>query len=136
MKIKVEVDTSGLNFDTGAIEKAISRELENTAHKVERQAKELVPIDTGALRSSISTSGGGLKYDITASTSYARYIEDGTSPHVITGNPYLTWDGQENGPVKSVNHPGNRAYKYMETACDAQTEGLDNRVAEAIDKVL
>lgn len=134
--IKVEVDTSGLNIDIGAINRAISKELDDTAHKVERQAKELVPIDTGALRSSISTSGGGLDYSITASTPYAKYIEDGTRPHVITGNPYLIWDGQINGPVKSVNHPGNRAYKYMETACDTQTEGIDDRIAEAIDKVL
>lgn len=134
--IKVEVDTSGLNIDIGAINRAISNELDDTAHKVERQAKELVPIDTGALRSSISTSGGGLDYSITASTPYAKYIEDGTRPHVITGNPYLIWDGQINGPVKSVNHPGNRAYKYMETACDTQTEGIDDRIAEAIDRVL
>lgn len=134
--LKIEVDTSGLNLAIGAISKAVANELDDTAHKVERQAKELVPIDTGALRSSISTSGGGLDYSITASTPYAKYIEDGTSPHVITGNPYLRWDGQINGPVKSVNHPGNRAYKYMETACDTQTQGLDDRIAEAIGKVL
>ena len=133
---KIEVDTSGLNLAIGAINKAVANELDDTAHKVERQAKELVPIDTGALRSSISTSGGGLDYSITASTPYAKYIEDGTRPHVITGNPYLIWDGQINGPVKSVNHPGNRAYKYMETACDTQTQGLDDRVAEAIIRVL
>ena len=134
--LKIEVDTSGLNLAIGAINKAVANELDDTAHKVERQAKELVPIDTGALRSSISTSGGGLDYSITASTPYAKYIEDGTSPHVITGNPYLRWDGQINGPVKSVNHPGNRAYKYMETACDTQTQGLEDRVAEAIVRVL
>lgn len=133
---KIEVDTSGLNLAIGAINKAVANELDDTAHKVERQAKELVPIDTGALRSSISTSGGGLDYSITASTPYAKYIEDGTRPHVITGNPYLVWDGQINGPVKSVNHPGNRAYKYMETACDTQTQGLDDRIAAAIIRVL
>lgn len=133
---KIDVDTSGLNLAIGAINNAVANELDDTAHKVERQAKELVPIDTGALRSSISTSGGGLDYSITASTPYAKYIEDGTKPHVITGNPYLIWDGQINGPVKSVNHPGNRAYKYMETACDTQTQGLDDRVAEAIIRVL
>lgn len=136
MKLKVEVDTSNFKIDINAIEKAVSKELEDTAHKVERQAKELVPVDTGALRSSIDTSGNNLTYDITASTEYARHIEYGTKPHTIKGNPYLVWDGQINGPVTSVNHPGNRAYKYMETACDTQTEGLDDRVAEAIDRVL
>lgn len=134
--LKIDVDTSGLNLAIGAINKAVANELDDTAHKVERQAKELVPIDTGALRSSISTSGGGLDYSITASTPYAKYIEDGTRPHIITGNPYLIWDGQIDGPVKSVNHPGNRAYKYMETACDTQTQGLDDRIAEAIIRVL
>lgn len=136
MNLKIEVDTSGINIDTGAIKQAISKELEDTAHKVERTAKELVPVDKGVLKNSIVTFGNGLYFTITASTFYARYIEDGTSPHVITGNPYLRWDGQINGPVKSVNHPGNRAYKYMETACDTQTEGLENRVADAIERVL
>ena len=136
MNIRIEVDTSDFDIDISDIEKAISRELENTAHKIERQAKELVPVDTGALRSSIHTSGSGLKYDITASTPYARHIEYGTKPHTIEGNPYLRWDGQINGPVESVYHPGNRAYKYMETACDAQVDGIDDRIAKAIDKAL
>ena len=134
--LKVDVDTSGLNFAIGAINKAISAELDKTAHKIEGMAKELVPIETGALRASIKVSGGGLDYDITANTDYARHIEYGTSPHVITGNPYLIWDGQINGPVESVNHPGNQPYVYMETACQVYTKGLDDRIAEAIKKVL
>jgi hypothetical protein len=136
MKLNIEVDTSGLNFAIGAIKQAISEELEDAAHKVERTAKELVPVDTGALRSSIATSGGGFDYTITASTPYAKYIEDGTRPHIINGNPYLVWDGQIYDSITSVNHPGNRAYKYMETACDTHTEDIDDRIAEAISKVL
>lgn len=134
MNIRVEVDLSGLNLNIGAIEGAVSNELEDTSHKVERQAKELVPVKTGKLRSSINTSGGGLSYEIGTNVEYSAYIEDGTSPHTIEGNDYLYWGGGH--PVRSVNHPGNKAYKYMETACDTQTEGLDDRIAEAIDKVL
>ena len=136
MNLKIEVDTSRFKIDLDGIEKAISRELEDTAHKIERQAKELVPVDTGKLRSSIDASGSGMKYEITASTPYARHIEYGTRPHVITGNPDLVWEGQINGPVHMVHHPGNKAYKYMETACDAQVDGIDDRIAKAIDKAL
>ena len=41
MKINVEIDTSRCKIDTNSVEKAISRELEDTAHKIERTAKEM-----------------------------------------------------------------------------------------------
>lgn len=133
MNINVEVDLSKLNLDTGAIENVISKELEDTSNKIERTAKELVPVDTGDLKNSITAKGGGLKYEITADTYYAAYIEDGTKPHTIEGNPYLLIDGKA---VRSVEHPGNKAYKYMETAYDTHIDGIEDRIAEAIDKVL
>lgn len=133
MNINVEVDLSKLNLDTGAIENVISKELEDTSNKIERTAKELVPVDTGDLKNSITAKGGGLKYEITADTDYAAYIEYGTKPHTIEGNPYLSIDGNA---VRSVEHPGNKAYKYMETAYDTHIDGIEDRIAEAIDKVL
>ena len=135
MNIRMEVDTSKLNFDADKVNKAVSQELEKTAHRIERQAKELAPIDTGELRRSIVTEGSGLDYEIGTNLEYSEYIEDGTSPHIINGNPYLYWEGASH-PVRSVNHPGNRAYLYMETACDTQTEDIEDRIAEIIDKLL
>lgn len=135
MNIRMEVDTSKLNLDSDKVNKAVSQELEKTAHRIERQAKELAPIDTGELRRSITTEGSGLDYEISTNLEYSEYIEDGTSPHIINGNPYLYWEGASH-PVRSVNHPGNKAYLYMETACDTQTEDIENRIAEIIDKLL
>ena len=135
MNIRMEVDTSKLNLDADKINKAVSQEIEKTAHRIERQAKELAPIDTGELRRSITTEGSGLDYEISTNLEYSEYIEDGTSPHIINGNPYLYWEGASH-PVRSVNHPGNRAYLYMETACDTQTEDIEDRIAEIIDKLL
>lgn len=43
---------------------------------------------------------------------YGIYLEKGTSPHTITGNPYLYWEGASH-PVKVVNHPGSRAYPII-----------------------
>lgn len=135
MNLRMEVDTSKLNIDAGSIKSAVSKELDKTAHRIERQARELAPVDTYELRRSIVTQGGGLDYEIGTNLEYSEYIEDGTSPHTITGNPYLYWEGADR-PVRIVNHPGNRAYLYMETACDTQTEGLEDRIAEIIDKLL
>ena len=64
MRITVDVDLSNFNLDTGAIENVVSQELERTAHRIERQAKELAPVDTGDLRRSITTDGGGLSYEV------------------------------------------------------------------------
>ena len=135
MNIRMEVDTSKLNLDADKVNKAVSQELEKTAHRIERQAKELAPIDTGELRRSITTEGSGLDYEISTNLEYSEYIEDGTSPHIINGNPYLYWEGASH-PVRRVNHPGNKAYLYMETACDTQTEDIEDRIADIIDKLL
>lgn len=135
MRITVDVDLSNFNLDTGAIENAVSQELERTAHRIERQAKELAPVDTGDLRISITTDGGGLSYEVGTNLEYAEYIEEGTSPHTITGNDYLYWEGADH-PVRSVNHPGNRAYLYMETAFNTQTEDLEDRISDIIEGLL
>ena len=135
MNIRMEVDTSKLNLNADKVNKAVSQELEKTAHRIERQAKELAPVDTGELRRSIVTEGSGLDYEISTNLEYSEYIEDGTSPHIINGNPYLYWEGASH-PVRSVNHPGNKAYLYMETACDTQTEDIEDRIADIIDKLL
>ncbi len=134
MRISTHVDVSDM-FDISAIERAIEEEIEETAKDIKMTAKNLVPIKTGALYSSIDTSGSGLSYDIVADTNYARYIEYGTAPHVITGNPYLFWDPAI-GPRTEVWHPGNSAYLYMSTAFDSHTDDIDNRIADAIGRVL
>lgn len=135
MRITVDVDLSNFNLDTGAIENVVSQELERTAHRIERQAKELAPVDTGDLRRSITTDGGRLAYEVGTNLEYAEYIEEGTSPHTITGNDYLYWEGADH-PVRSVNHPGNRAYLYMETAFNTQTEDLEDRISDIIEGLL
>ena len=135
MNIRMEVDTSKLNLDADKVNKAVSQELEKTAHRIERQAKELAPIDTGELRRSITTEGSGLDYEIGTNLEYSEYIEDGTSPHIINGNPYLYWEGASH-PVRRVNHPGNKAYLYMETAFNTQTEDLEDRISDIIEGLL
>lgn len=43
------------------------------------------------------------------------FLEKGTKPHIITGNPWLYWPGAKH-PVKKVNHPGTTPRPFVEPA--------------------
>lgn len=133
MNIKVNVDMSKCKFaNSETILSLISDALAEGAMNVERHAKELVPKDTGALANSIRVEQTGpLRYVIAPHTDYAYYIEEGTSPHIITGNYWLWWEGAEH-PVHEVHHPGNRPYLYMEISARLEAELIGTRVERAI----
>lgn len=67
------------------------------AHEIEATGKELCPVDTGATRNSIYTSVEGANAAIGPTTSYAPYVEFGTSrmaPEAFMG-PALDRHGHE-----------------------------------------
>lgn len=68
---------------TAKAHKVISK----TAHQIEASAKTLAPVDTGALKSSISTTQSGLSAEIGPTVNYAAYVEEGTSR--MGPQPYL-----------------------------------------------
>jgi Bacteriophage HK97-gp10, putative tail-component len=94
---------------------------------------------TGNLSNSIhagEVSGGTeLRVDITANTPYAAAIEYGARPHKINAKPgkWLRF-GTVSGVVfaKSVNHPGNRPYKYLAGALERESETVNARVGEGL----
>ena len=133
MRIEVEVQaTKGL--DSKQIKSAVDKGLKKGALRVERTAKELVPVDTGDLRNSITHRNvGDLEYEVkptVGNPGYAVYIEEGTRPHPIdpVNAKALYWEGLDH-PVPHVNHPGNAPYKYME-------EALLQNVEEIISDIL
>lgn len=135
MNIKIDIDADDLIRDVRAwinnSEDIVAEEMDICAHKIQRTAVELAPIDTGELRRSIAISGGGLEYEIGTNLYYAYWMEEGTGPHVITGNPWLFWPGASH-PVRSVMHPGTNAYRYMQRALEANTRDLDSRIGDAL----
>ena len=138
MKVDITVEVKG-DLDTDKLKKAVSEALEKSAYEVERTAKELVPVQDGELKRSIeSKEVADWEWVIkpTIDWDYAGFIEEGTTPHTITGNP-LHWnrDG-EHHYAYSVNHLGNKAYKYMETALESHINDIADNVAEAIERIL
>lgn len=55
--------------------------------------------------------------NIVARTPYASYVEEGTPPHLIPGNPTLSFDWKgERVHFRYINHPGSRPYPFMHLA--------------------
>lgn len=69
---------------------AVSQAVRETAFQVEADAKSLVPVDTGFLRSSIQTSiEDEFSAVVNVSATYAAYVEFGTSRPNSRAQPYL-----------------------------------------------
>lgn len=77
---------------------AMSRGVQLAGLKVEGDAKNVVPVDTGALKGSITTGGSSSANSVTAtvgsSLEYAPYVELGTSKN--RAQPYLQPSLQRN----------------------------------------
>lgn len=64
-----------------------SRALRKTAMDIERDAKVLVPVDTGALKNSIGSDIAPFRAVIGPTMDYASYVEQGTSK--MAPQPYM-----------------------------------------------
>lgn len=98
---------------------AIGEGVVQSAESFVGKAMAETPVDTGTLRGSIHVEDvnvGGSEATAKVSTGgeaseYAVFVHEGTGPHEIRGHPVLAFDGIV---VTKVNHPGTRAFKYLE----------------------
>lgn len=98
-------------------------------------AKSLVPVKTTILQGSIQMrpavdSGGTITgYWGSFSTKYARWVEEGTGPHVILprNKKALFWKGADH-PVRMVNHPGTKPRPYLMPAAGMHYPSLALRI--------
>lgn len=134
--MKVQIDPRLLKYNADTLRKNVQEELRTSIINTERTAKEIVPKRTGALATSIHYGGSQLSWWAKTQLEYSDYIEEGTGPHIIEGNPWLMSEANNPRPLESprrrVNHPGNPAYKYMETALYTATEDLEQRIVKAL----
>lgn len=126
--------TASVTINTGQYENALRRALGRQSDDVRRaivatgvdvvnRARELCPVDTGRLRSSLvwRAEGGGRTTGVVIGTNvdYAAAVEYGTAPHVILpkNKKALYWPGARH-PVARVNHPGTRPRPFMRPALE------------------
>lgn len=112
----------------------VGRMLIERGERVKVAARAKAPVKSGCLQSSIvkrfEDLGDRIAVRVVADTtpcsperkSYALFVEEGTKPHVIRGNPTLAfnWPGGPDGPgmyfFSSVNHPGTKGVHFMRDA--------------------
>ena len=109
IEIKATVD---MNFSIGDldIDSIVQRELKSTASDIEEQAKQNCPVDTGRLKGSIKGSVSGLEANIGTDVEYAHFVHDGT--YKMEARPFL------------------------ESAANKELEGIEERIADAIMRLL
>ncbi|HEY5783680.1 MAG TPA: hypothetical protein VIU11_21210 [Nakamurella sp.] len=101
------------------------------AREMTLMAGRNAPVRTGQLRGSIDNntkerrqSAQGIWFNVGSKVKHALWMESGTRPHPIPKTPlppgkFLVFFWPRVGRVvrmKSVNHPGTRAYRYLERA--------------------
>lgn len=87
-----------------------------TGLKIEENAKETAPVNSGNYRSEINYDGANT---ITAQANYSADIEYGTGAHEITAQTAQALHFKQNGKdvfYKKVNHPGTRPNPVMRNA--------------------
>lgn len=84
--------------------------------QVKAKIRSLGLVRSGQLVKSIRGSTTNKKSYIGTKLWYAHFLEGGTDPHIIKprkrGGKNFLWFGGR--PIKSVNHPGNKAFKFTE----------------------
>jgi hypothetical protein len=67
---------------------------------------------------------------------YAIFVHEGTRPHKIypSTKQALFWRGAAH-PVRSVNHPGNTANRFLPRMLDKATPAIERHFVDAADKI-
>lgn len=103
---------------------------------------DMIPWKTGYLNKTFGLPPNGLKIsDLVArvgpTAKYAFFVHEGTGPHTIypVNKKALFWKGADH-PVKSVNHPGTKANKFMPRIINASKVDVlkifDTNIKEAL----
>jgi len=99
-----------------------------------------VPFRTGFLLQSFGGTVSGLTAtwgpDVRYKTSYSRFVEFGTGPHIIEPKNAraLYWPGAEH-PVKIVHHPGTKANDYMGRIVRVSQDEINEQFSSALEQI-
>lgn len=124
--------------------KALARDMIEAADRAPARAQQAVavagfrtvaysqlnaPVDTGALKSSISVDVAGLEFEAGPTVEYGAYVELGTSGPYEIRNPW-GW-----GDDVVVMHPGNAPEPYLGPGFDRAVEQSMSDFADAVQEV-
>jgi hypothetical protein len=101
----------------------VGRSVERLAKETVFRQKIFANKRSGAMAGGMHYKKGkwsrGIQFDAGSDVDYTLFVDQGAKPHVIKAKnaPYLVFYWPKVGRVvhfKSVNHPGNKAYRFLE----------------------
>ena len=88
MKIEFTFDMSNCEFNIDKINEIVSYEIDKCCHDIEAEAKHLCPVDTGALKDSITTDNlTDTSGEVFTNMDYCECVEYGTIH--MSAQPYM-----------------------------------------------
>lgn len=141
IRVNIKVP-KGLTFADQIVAREITSAMKDSTLAIENQAKQNVGFVTGTLARSISSVvaplSGSVKGYVSASASYARYVEEGTGlfgPQHQLIKPKnaksLAWKGS-GGMVFAKSSKGMKPRKFMRMAYYYTRQRVETRFKEAI----
>lgn len=111
--------------------------LQNSATLIQRNIRDRAPHKSGDLQRSVLTSIDYPTATVEAQSKYAKFVENGTRPHVIQASKKkaLAWKGGLH-PYKLVHHPGTKANPFFETGVEASADGVEQQFAKVAEKLI
>ena len=111
---------------------------------VQRDAKRLAPVDTGALRSSITpevkSENDTLVGVVGSNLIYAPFVELGTRPHWPPIASLTTWARRHGTSAyvvaRAIATRGTKAVKYLERAFQQNAQYIHRKLEQAADKIM
>ena len=137
MQLTIECDVSPLldKWDPNKVKEGISKGVEYGAQELVRTLMIYSPVDHGLLKSWFIESIDDTEAHIKTPAEYARYVNDGTSPHWIepVNAKALHWEGYfSKGHVVS----GIEGQHFVEDSIDDVEGRIDEYFLRALSEVL
>lgn len=115
-----------------ALGNAVPRALERIGLQAEGYAKDLVPVDTGNLRNSISHKTDDNTAYVGTNNNYAAYVELGTGKYAESGGRPTPWVYQDSKGKWHHTH-GQRAQPYLKPAVADHKQTYQNIIKDELE---
>ena len=101
--------------------------------------KEEVPVKTAQLKRSITMDYRPISVSIYPTVKYALPVHEGSKPHVIVPTRKKLLRFKINGKwvfARKVNHPGNKANKFVERTVSKTAQSVNKFFEKALDAII
>lgn len=125
------LDRQELSQQLTGSEAVAVRAMARLGRRIEANAKQRAPVDTGNLRRSIghelSVQGTRIVLEVFATANYAKFVHDGTEPHLIRPRRAKALAFEAGGRTVFAAwamHPGTKPRPFLQDAVDEEVRRL------------